>query len=559
MRSRQHSLWGSVSLARNGAGIFYFALMMCVQVWAQALPGVAPATQPVVRKDALGRTTPRGTVLGFLSAARKGDDELAAQYLNTRANDGAAEILAHQLFVVLDRRLPARLNQISNEPEGSVADLLRPDQDLVGTISGDQGDLDILVERVDRGKSGPLWLFSSKTLADIPALYEEINLLPVDNVVPQVLVNNRLLGIAWFEWLAVLVGIPLFFLLAAFVNRLLSRIVGDVRRRRYKNTELRDPEVFLKPLRLLLLALVIEWTLSKLSLALMARQIWSGAAGVITVAACVWLVILAISAGERHLQQRLRQRNLAGATSVLRLVRGVVDVLVIFAGVMVMLHHFGVNPTAALAGLGVGGIAVALAAQKTLENVIGGVSLIMDRAIRVGEVLKVGELQGTVEDIGLRSTRIRTLERTVVNLPNGQVATMNLENLSSRDKFWFHQILRLRHGTTAAQMHEVLEGIRGIVRESRLVEQKSIRVRLLRFGLTALEVEVYAYVLVPVQNQFLEIQEGLLLRIMECIQLAGVQIALPSQAIVVSDVADAAAVDLETQAKRSSGDAAALE
>lgn len=540
---------------RIGAGCLSFVLLMCGQGWAQALPGVAPAAaQPEARKDALGRTTPRGTVLGFLSAARKGDDELAAQYLNARLNDGAAEVLAHQLFVVLDRRLPARLNQISNEPEGSVSDLLRPDQDLIGTVSGDNGDLDILVERVDRGKSGPVWLFSSKTLANIPELYEEINVLPVDNVLPPVLVNTRFAGIALFEWLSILLGIPLFFLLTAFLNRLLSRLAGGVRRRRYKNHELRDPEVLPKPVRLLLLALVIHWTLSKLSLPLMARQIWSGAVGVITVAGCVWLVILAISAGEKYLQRRLHQRNLSGATSVLRLVRGVVDVLVIFAGVMVILHHFGANPTAALAGLGVGGIAIALAAQKTLENVIGGVSLIMDRAVRVGENLRVGELQGTVEDIGLRSTRIRTLDRTVVNLPNGQVATMNLENLSSRDKFWFHQMLSLRHGTTAAQMQEVLDGIRDILRDGRRVEQKSIRVRLLRFGLTALDVEVYAYVLVPNQNEFLEIQEALLLRIMECIESAGVEIALPSQSIVVTGVAAANGVGVEREAKESSDD-----
>ena len=92
--------------------------------------------------------------------------------------------------------------------------------------------------------------------------------------------------------------------------------------------------------------------------------------------------------------------------------------LVIFAGVLVTLHYFGVGATAALAGLGVGGIAVAFAAQKTLENVIGGVSLIFDKALRVGDSLKVGDTQGTVEDIGLRSTRIRTLERTLVSVPN---------------------------------------------------------------------------------------------------------------------------------------------
>ena len=98
------------------------------------------------------------------------------------------------------------------------------------------------------------------------------------------------------------------------------------------------------------------------------------------------------------------------------------------------------------------GIAIALAAQKTLENVVGGVSLIFDRALHVGDFLKLGDTLGTVQDIGLRSTRIRTLDRTMVSVPNGQIANVSLENLSLRDKFWFHHILGLRYGTTSSQM-----------------------------------------------------------------------------------------------------------
>jgi Mechanosensitive ion channel len=116
------------------------------------------------------------------------------------------------------------------------------------------------------------------------------------------------------------------------------------------------------------------------------------------------------------------------------------------------------DKTATLTGLGAGGIAVALAAQKTLENVIGGVPLIFDQA-RVGDTVRVGATQGIVEEIGMRSTRIRTSDRTVVSVPNGQIANMTLENLSSRDKFWFHPILPLRYGTTSPQMRAVLVGM----------------------------------------------------------------------------------------------------
>ena len=530
-------------------------LFLCVQAGAQFLPRTGQATtpQPQIMKDALGRSTPRGTVIGFLNAARKGDDTIAAEYLNVNLSDEAARELAHQLFVVLERG-SAQLRPLSNDAEGSGADVLHPNQDLVASVRSGGGELDIYLERVDRGSYGRIWLFSSTTLAQIPDAYEEIDPAPLKTFVPQVLMTTRFLGIALFEWLFVFIGIPLFFVAAAILNRMLSQVEGDVRRRVHKDPTLPNREILLKPIRLLLLALLIYWLSSRPSVPLLARVMWSGAAQVITVAACVWLLILGTGVGEHFLHKQFQRLNIAGTTSVLRLIRRLLDVLVVFAGIIVILRHFGVNTTAALAGLGVGGIAVALAAQKTLENVIGGVSLIMDRAVRVGEVLSVGDVQGTVEDIGLRSTRIRTNDRTVVNLPNGRVATMSLEDMSSRDKFWFHPTLNIRHGTTVAQMEEVLEGIRKILRESRWLEQSTTRVRFRRYAAESLDVEVYAYVLVREQNLFLEIQEELLLQIMSCLEVAGVEIAVPSQTVVVPGASSASSQDdLQAVARKSSG------
>ncbi|HVN81111.1 MAG TPA: mechanosensitive ion channel family protein, partial [Terriglobia bacterium] len=326
------------------------------------------------------------------------------------------------------------------------------------------------------------------------------------------------------------------------LNHLLSRLAGLLRRRLYRKADLPNPELLPKPIRLLLLALVIRRLLAKLDLPLLARQFWSSAASIITIAGCVWLFILLNGWVEGYVNRRLRGHNLTGRTSMLRLTRRVIDVVVIFAGVLVSLHHFGLNPTAALAGLGVGGIAVALAAQKTLENVIGGVSLIFDEVVRVGDFLKVGDTSGTVEDIGLRSTRIRTLERSMVSVPNGHIANMTLENFSSRDKFWFHPILALRYGTASPQMNAVVDGICSLLKGSQHVEPNSVRVRFLRFGVSSLDVEVFAYVLACDWSQFLAIQEKLFLRIMEHLEVAGVQIALPSQTIFV------AAASLPTEA-----------
>jgi MscS family membrane protein len=124
----------------------------------QTAPAVPSVPQPELPRDTLGRTTPRGTVLGFLNAERKDNDEVAAQYLNTRLRGKPASNLAHQLFVVLDRRLPAKLDELSDKPE----DPLQPNMDRVGNINSSNGNVDILLERVDLGKAGYRWLFSGQ-------------------------------------------------------------------------------------------------------------------------------------------------------------------------------------------------------------------------------------------------------------------------------------------------------------------------------------------------------------------------------------------------------------
>ena len=202
---------------------------------------------------------------------------------------------------------------------------------------------------------------------------------------------------------------------------------------------------------------------------------------------------------------------------------------------LVALNLFGVDATAALAGLGIGGIAVALAAQKTLENVIGGFSLVFDKALRVGDVLKLGEIVGTVDQIGLRSTRIRTVDRTILSVPNGQIATVNIETLSDRDKFWFRHVIGLRYETTPAQIRTILSEMRDLLRSEPEADLDSVRVRFLRMAPFSLDVELVVYFFASDWNQFLEIQERLLLRIMEIVDRAGTSIAFPSQTLYVSD------------------------
>jgi MscS family membrane protein len=503
---------------------------------AQSAAGQPPATQPqapVAPADSLGRATPRGTVLGFLNAARKGENELARQYLDTRLTGRAAETLAHELFVVLDARLPARLTLISDDPEGSRADPLMPHRERIGTIAGSARPIDVFVDRVERGTGNHVWLFSATTLERVPALYDEVSAQQGDRMLPGFL-TRRMAGVRLVEWLALLLGIPLLYFTTVLLNRLLRPAAGFVWRHVAGQTDAMRRNALPVPVRLLLLIVVGRWLLSSLPVSLLLRQFFTTATTLVTIVAIVWLLMLLGAEIEGYIHRQFPRSNSAAASSLLRVLRRTVDVLVVFIALLLVLRYFGVDPTPALAGLGVGGIAVALAAQKTLENVIAGASLIFDQAVRVGDTLKVGEITGTVDHIGLRSTRMRTPDRTVVSIPNSQIANASLETLSARDKFWFHPVVGLRYETSPEQLRAVLDGLRRLLETHPSVDPESVRVRFVRLGAFSLDIELFAYLFASDWNRFLEMQEDLLLNVTEIVRRAGTEIAFPSQTMYVN-------------------------
>ncbi|MBV8833004.1 MAG: hypothetical protein JO108_27720, partial [Acidobacteriaceae bacterium] len=199
----------------SGVCLLILSLIATGKVWAQAAPPASTATAasaPATSEapaDALGRTTPRGTVRGFLTEAGKGDNEGAARYLNTRLPAQTAALLAHELFVVLNRRLPAKLNEISDKPEGSQPYPAEPDKDLIGTISGEAGNVDIVVERVERKNASAIWLFSRKTLDQIPELYADVESEPTETGVLKFLLETKIASIALLHWVAFFIGLPL--------------------------------------------------------------------------------------------------------------------------------------------------------------------------------------------------------------------------------------------------------------------------------------------------------------------------------------------------------------
>jgi MscS family membrane protein len=226
---------------------------------------------------------------------------------------------------------------------------------------------------------------------------------------------------------------------------------------------------------------------------------------------------------------RLDPRVSVMSYSVLPLGRQVLKLSLFLIAILGVLSAWGYNTSTIVAGLGVGGLAVALAAQKTIENLFGGISVIGDRPVLVGDACRFGDRTGTVMHIGLRSTRIRTPERTVISVPNGQFSSMALENISGRDKIWFHPILNLRRDTTSDQLQKVLASVREILSRHPQVEIGKMPVRFIGVSSYSLDIEIAAYITTRDNDEFLALQQQLLIDILREVERAGTALAVPLQ------------------------------
>jgi MscS family membrane protein len=224
-----------------------------------------------------------------------------------------------------------------------------------------------------------------------------------------------------------------------------------------------------------------------------------------------------------------KQRAVSNSLVALGVRVGKICILVI--AVVTLVTATGYPAASLLAGLGVGGLAVALAAQKTLEHLFGAFSIGADEPFREGDFIKVDDISGTVESIGLRSTRIRTPERTVVSMPNGKLSEMRVECFSIRDRLFLSCMIGLVYETTEQQMREVLSGFERILGSHPKLWPDNVSVRFKDFGASSLNIEVAAWFLTTDWNEFLTIRQEVLLAFMNCVKQAGTSFALPTQTI----------------------------
>jgi MscS family membrane protein len=245
----------------------------------------------------------------------------------------------------------------------------------------------------------------------------------------------------------------------------------------------------------------------------------------------VWMLFGGMNLLRDIYSNRLQERDRPGAAVLLGPAANALKLLIGIGAILIYLDKLGINITTVLAGLGVGGIAVALALQKPMEDVFGAFTLYTQQPVRVGDFCRVGAETGTIEEIGLRTTRLRTLANTLIAIPNSRLANEPIDNISARSKILYRPVLRLRYDTTPEQLQQILDGVRALFSAHEQVLQDNHRVRFKEIADDALLVEVYAYLDTTDWSVYLELAEELNMRILEIVAQAGTTLSLPARTL----------------------------
>ncbi|HXJ87636.1 MAG TPA: mechanosensitive ion channel domain-containing protein [Candidatus Binatia bacterium] len=511
-------------------------LVFCVaiSVASPAQISLAPATQsasPASPTDPLGRNTPSNSVLGFLKVATAGDYSIAAQYLQMSAarRQADGEETATKLKYVLDRVFVGNYGRF-NQPDGTPQEGVALGHQKLGTMAAGDVEVDLDLVRVSDPSAGKIWLISSETLAKLPELFDQVKARQVESKLPSFLVKNQFDGMPLWQWLAVLVATPF----AAGLGWLILALLEIPIRwwaRRHGRPDIANWKTVSAPAWLLAGTLIHQVLVVYLRMPLLLRHYYFQVTSIALIISATWIFWRVIRWSLYRVRIRALARGHGGTGSLMLLGERILKAVVFGLGVLAVLSNLGFNMSTALAGLGIGGLAIGFGAQKTIENLFGGVSVLGDEVFRVGDTCRFGDRTGVVEDIGLRSTRIRTEERSLLAIPNGTVATINLENLSRRDKILFKTNLNLRSETTSDHVRFILSELRRLLYSHPKVESATVRVRLTDIAGAAPNVEVLSYVLTQDFNEFAAVREDVLLHMLEIVESSGTSLALPSQTV----------------------------
>lgn len=482
--------------------------------------------------DSFGRDTPRHTVQGFISALGDNDYLLASNYLNLSKSDNPTTIV-RQFKQALDAggRFQADL-QINNNPEGNLTDQLPPSQENVGSISIGDNRIPLLLERVVSKKGEQYWQFSSETLNSIPEVIENTEPTLISRYTIDSLEDKKLFGYQLADLVAAititagsfLITYMLVWLWYHFFNLVYPRVRG---------VPFPLPDKVIVPLTIVIMASILSEIMVYAGVSVTLREPANRLTQIASWVAMTWLLLRVIDSLFTRAVNLSYRKNYIERVSILGLMRKVTKALLLIFGIIVVFGNLGFDLTTGIAALGVGGLALALGAQKTIENLVGSVVVVADSPVRIGDYCQFGTQAGTVIDIGIRSSRVRTLNRTVVTVPNGDFSSMQIENYTSRDMFHFLHNLYIKRDADIDVVFKMVKDLDEFLNEHELTNQEWNQANILELRQDCYIIQLRAYVNSVDVIEFYPKQDILLVDILNLVKKYKVEHALPTQQLIV--------------------------
>jgi MscS family membrane protein len=387
--------------------------------------------KPLGPADEFNRGIPRSSLKGYLKAARDGDFDRAAKYLDLRYLPGRMDQsqgpqLARQLKIVLDKVIWFDLDAVSADPDGFPDDGLPANRDNIGRIKTPDKTVDLLMQRVPRGDGVLIWKISNQTVAEIPRLYEYYGYGPFEESLSKIFPDAQFLGWQLWQWVLWLLNLVLAFVLAFIITWIVNLFLSR------KDTAMRQQikRFVAWPVRFLLWLLLEQVGLSFIGLSMTVRTLFRF--DPVLPFVMTWTALRLVDLLVFWWGERLRRSGREDAIVLLRPARTAIRITLVTAAVLFWLDNIGLKVSTLLAGLGVGGLAFALAAQDTLKNLLGSIMILLDKPYKVGQRIVAKGHDGVVEEIGLRSTRIRLLTGHQTTIPNDEMAKIDIENIGQR-------------------------------------------------------------------------------------------------------------------------------
>lgn len=483
---------------------------------------VAPATSPA---------SPRAAVEEFLRLAAANDWNGAADFLAVPVADRSrAPQLARQLKAVLDQRIALDVRTLSPYAVGDTTDG-DANGDRIGVIVGASGREEPV--RLVRLAGAPSrWVFAPATVANVDSWYDALGAPWLRDRLPESLQREGPLNLYWWQWLGLAICIPLLLVLSWLLGALLRNVLGKLAVRTVTTWDDLLLEHLRGPFRLWAAALVAEPLLSLLELNARVAAFVDAATRGLLLIALFWGMLRIIRLGQERIEVAADASGQgAQARTLVPLFGNILRVTLAVVALLVALAQFGYPVGTLLAGLGIGGIAVALAAQKTVEHLFGSVSLAADHAFRVGDWVRAGTTEGAVERIGLRSTSIRTIDRTVVRVPNGRLADERIETFGERDRILLRTDLDVPYDTSPEALARIRDTIEATLRAQPRIWPDTVRVHVVAFTDSAIRFNIQSWFQTTDWNEFLRIRHDLYLEFLRIVRASGASFAFPSRTV----------------------------